>query len=95
MSGGKTTVPRSFARLAPNPDDAEDRLLEDLFDVPGEVGTDGQDRMTMAGEALALTAGLAIACLALASGLPPMASGIAGLLATCITGFTAMPAWRS
>lgn len=94
MSGGKTTVPRGFARLAPNPDDAEDRLFEDLFDVSRGDGADGQDRLDMADEALALTAGLAIACLALASGLPPMASGIAGLLATCITGFTAMPAWR-
>lgn len=94
MSGGKTTLPRSLASLAPAPDDADDRLIEDLFDVSGKVGTDDQDRQAMADEALALTAGLTIACLALASGMPPMASGIAGLLATCATGFTAMPAWR-
>lgn len=94
MSGGKTTLPRSLASLAPVPDDADDHLIEDLLGPSGEVGADGQDRMDMADEALALTAGLAIACLALASGLPPLASGIAGLLATCATGFAAKPAWR-
>lgn len=94
MSGAKTGLPRSLARLAPVPDDTDDHLIEDLLGASGEVEADGQNRMAMADEALALTAGLAIACLALASGLPPLASGIAGLLATCASGFTAMPAWR-
>lgn len=49
---------------------------------------------SLAAEAGALAAGLALAGIALACGLPPMAAGIAGLLGACASasGFADMPA---